>query len=165
MTLSSRASSALTHTVASLASSSGRTVGRMSTAYDNTTNKDEEVAVSLLFTTGTSPTAGGIIEAWIVPQREDGTWPDIFTSAYSGTDGGFTVRGRDHLRAGAALLGAVPVLSTSDLPYILTPRNAAQLLGVNYVRTFGIFVVHNTGVNANATSGNHETVVLPSYWA
>lgn len=165
MTLSSRASSALTHTVASLATSAGRTVGRMSTAYDNTTNKDEEVAASVLFTTGTSPTAGGIIEAWIVPQREDGTWPDIFTASYSGTDGGFTVRSRDHLRAGGALLGSVAVLSTSDLPYVLAPRNVAQLLGLNYVRTFGVFVTHSTAVNANATSGNHETIVLPSYWA
>lgn len=165
MTITSRASSALTHTVASLATSSGRTVGRCSAEYDNTTNKDEEVACSVLFTTGTSPTANGIVEAWVFAQREDGTWPDIFTSAYSGTDGGFTVRGRDHLRAGAALLGAVPVLSTSDLPYILAPRNVGQLLGLNYVRKFAVFVTHSTGVNANATSGNHETVVLPSYWA
>lgn len=164
MTITSRASSALTHTVASLATSSGRTVGRMSAAYDNTTNKDEEVACSALFTTGTSPSAG-IVEAWIVPQREDGTWPDIFTAAYSGTDGGFTVRSRDHLRAGGALLGSVSTLSTSDLPYVLAPRNVAQLLGVNYVRQFGVFVTHSTGVNANATAGNHETIVLPSYWA
>jgi hypothetical protein len=119
----------------------------------------------VLFTVGTSPTAGGIIEAWVFAQREDGTWPDIFTASYSGTDGGFTVRSRDHLRAGAALLGAVPVLSTSDLPYILAPRNVGQLLGLNLVRQFAVFVTHSTGVNANSTTGNHETVVLPSYWA
>ncbi len=165
MTITSRASSALTHTVASLATSSGRTVGRVSTAYSNTTNLDEEVAASVLFTTGTTPTAGGIIEAWVFAQREDGTWPDIFTASYSGTDGGFTVRSRDHLRAGAALLGAVSVLSTSDLPYILAPRNVGQLLGLNLVRQFAVFVTHSTGVNANSTTGNHETVVLPSYWA
>ena len=165
MTLSSRASSALTHGIASLATSSGRTVGRCSDEYDNTTNKDEEVACSVLVTTGTTPTAGGIIEAWVFQQREDGTWPDIFTSAYSGSDAGFTVRSRDHLRAGAALLGSVPVLSTSDLPYIIQPRNVAGLLGVNYVRKFAVFVTHSTAVNLNSTSGNHETIVLPSYWA
>lgn len=165
MTITSRASSALTHGVASLATSSGRTVGRCSAEYDNTTNKDEEVAASALVTTGTTPTAGGIIEAWVLQQREDGSWPDIFTSTYSGSDGGFTVRSRDHLRAGAALLGAVPVLSTSDLPYILQPRNVAQLFGVNYVRKFAVWVTHNTAVNLNSTGTNHETIVLPSYWA
>lgn len=165
MTITSRASSALTHTVASLATSSGRTVGRCSAEYDNTTNKDEEVAAGVLFTTGTTPTAGGIIEAWVFQVREDGTWPDIFTASYSGSDAGFTVRSRDHLRAGAALLGAVPVLSTSDLPYIISPKNVAQLLGVNLVRKFAVFVTHSTAVNANSTSGNHETTVSPSYWA
>jgi hypothetical protein len=165
VTITSRASSALTHTMASLATSSGRTVGRCSTAYDNTTNKDEEVAASLLFTTGTTPTVGGIIEAWVIPQREDGTWPDIFTASYTGTDGGFTIRSRDHLRGAGALLGAVPVLSTSDLPYVLAPRNVALLCGLNLARMFTIFVTHSTGVNANSTSGNHETIVLPSYWA
>jgi hypothetical protein len=165
VTITSRASSALTHGVASLATSSGRTVGRCSAEYDNTTNKDEEVAASVLITTGTTPTAAGIIEAWVFQLREDGTWPDIFTSAYSGSDGGFTVRSRDHLRAGAALLGAVPVLSTSDLPYILQPRNVAQLLGVNLVRKFAMFTTHNTAVNLNGTSSNHKTIVIPSYWA
>lgn len=166
MTLSSRASSALTHSIASpaLATSSGRTVGRMSTSYSNTANKDEEVAASVLFTVGTGPTAGGIIEAWIIPQREDGSWPDIFTATYSGTDGAFTVRSREHLRAGGALLGSVQVLGTSDLPYVLRPRNVAQLLDVIYVREFGVFITHNTGVNPNATASNHETIVLPSYF-
>lgn len=165
MTLSSRASSALTHTLASLATSSGRTVGRCSAEYDNTTNKDEEVACSVLATTGTTPTVSTIIEAWVFHQREDGTWPDIFTSTYAGSDAGFTVRSRDHLRAGAALLGSVPVLATSDLPYILAPRNVAQLFGLNYVRKFAVWVTHSTAVNLNATGGNHETIVLPSYWA
>lgn len=164
MTLSSRASSALTHGVASLATSSGRTVGRASTAYDNTTNKDEEVACSVLITTGTSPTAG-LIEAWVFAQREDGTWPDIWTTTYSGSDVGLTVRTRDHLRAGAALLGSVVNSTTSDLPYVLSARNVAQLLGVNYVRTFAVWSSHSTGVNLNGTGSNHETIVLPSYWA
>jgi hypothetical protein len=165
VTITSRASSALTCTLASLATSSGRTVGRCSAEHDNTTNKDEEVACSVLITTGTTPTVSTIIEAWVFQPREDGTWPDIFTSAYSGSDGGFTIRSRDHLRAGAALLGSVPVLATSDLPYILQPRNVAQLLGVNLVRKFGVFVTHSTAVNLNSTAGNHEVIVLPSYWA
>lgn len=164
MTLSSRASSALTHTVASLATSAGRTVGDASTAYDNTSNRDEEVACSVLITTGTSPTAG-LIEAWVFAEREDGTWPDIWTTTYSGTDAALTVRSRDHLRAGAALLGAVVNSTTSNLPYVLAARNVAQLLGVNYVRKFAVFVTHSTGVALNSTAGNHETIVLPSYWA
>lgn len=164
MTISSRASSALTHTVASLPTSSGRTVGRASTSYSNTTNKDESLAASVLFTTGTSPTAG-VIEAWAFQTREDGTWPEIFSASYTGTDGGFTVNSRDILRAGAVLLGSVANDTTSNRSYVIQPRDLAQLFGVLYVREFAIWVTHSSGVNANSTAGNHKTIVLPAYYA
>lgn len=164
MTITSRASSTLTHTIASLATSSGRTVGRASTAYDNTTNRDEQVAASVLFTTGTSPTAG-VIEAWAFQELEDGTWPDLWTASYSGTDAGLTVKSRDVLRAGAVLLGSVVNDTTSNRGYIIQPRDLASLFGVLYVRKVGIFITHSTGVNANSTGGNHKTIVLPAYYA
>lgn len=164
MTITSRASSALTHTVASLATSAGRTVGRCSTAYDNTTNRDENLAVSVLFTTGTTPTAG-VVEAWAFQEREDGTWPDIFTTTYAAVDGGFTVKSRDSLRAGAVLIGSVANDTTSDRAYVLQPRDIAMLLGTVYVRKFAVFITHSSVAAANATAGNHETIVLPSYYA
>ena len=163
MTITSRASSALTHTVASLATSAGRTVGRCSAQYDNATNRDENLAASVLFTTGTTPTAG-LIEAWVFQEREDGTWPDIFTTAYAAADGGFTAKSRDALRAGAALLGSVANDTTSDRGYILQPRDVAMLFGTVYVRKFAVFVTHSSVAAANATAGNHETIVLPSYY-
>ena len=55
-----RASAAYTITLASLASSSGLTVGRCSTSKSNATNKDEILAVSGQITVGTTTTAGVI---------------------------------------------------------------------------------------------------------
>jgi hypothetical protein len=57
MTITARSSSNLTCTLASLATSSGLTVGRCSDAYDNSSNKDENLSVSGIITTGTTPTA------------------------------------------------------------------------------------------------------------
>lgn len=163
MTVTTRASSSLTHSVASLATSSTRVAGQASAAYDNSSNKDEGLGVSVLFTTGTSPTAG-LIEAWLIQEREDGTWPDIFTSSYSGSDGAFTVRSRDILRASASLLGSVANDTTSNRSYILKQQDACLLLGTRYVNKFFVWITHSSGVNANSTSGNHETVVKPVYW-
>lgn len=164
MTITSRASQAVTLTAASLATSSGRTVGRCSASYSNTTNKDEHLAASALITTGTSPTAG-VIEVWAFQTREDGTWPDLFTAAYTGSDGGFTVRSREILRAGAVLLGSVVNDTTNNNPYTLQPRDLALLFGTVYVREVAFFLTHSSGVNLNSTSGNHELVISPSYWA
>lgn len=164
MTISSRASTTKTHTVASLATSSGRTVGRACDAYDNTTNRDEQLGASVLITTGTSPTAG-IIEAWAIQELEDGTWPDIFTATYSGTDVGLTVKSRDVLRAGAVLVGSVVNDTTSNRAYPLQVRDLAALFGVLYVRKAFIWVTHSTGVNLNSTGGNHKTIFVPAYYA
>lgn len=164
MTLSSRVTSTVTHTVASLASSSGRTVGRASTAYDNTTNKDEQIGGAARITTGTTPTAG-IIEVWAFQELEDGTWPDIFTSAYSGTDGGFTVKSRDVLRAGAVLLGSVATDTTSNRAYDFQARDLARLFGVLYVRKVAFWATHSTVAALNSTTGNHKSIILPAYYA
>lgn len=164
MALQTRSSSALTHTLASLATSSTRVAGQASAAYDNSTNKDENLAVSLMFTTGTSPTAS-FAEAWLVQEREDGTWPDIFTSTYSGSDGAFTVKSRDILRAGAVLLGSTATDSTSNRTYVFQLRDAPMLFGTKFVNKFFVWFTHSTAVNLNSTSGNHETIVKPSYWS
>lgn len=164
MTLSARASSAVTITLASLATSSGLTVGRCSASFDNSTNLDEMVAASLLCTTGTTPTTATRIELWAFQQREDGTWPDIFTAAYTGSDGGFTIQSRDILRAGAALVGSVATDATSNRAYVIGMSDIAARLG-GFVRIGAFFVVHSTGVNLNSTAGNHELVVKTHYWA
>ncbi len=159
-----RASSDLTITLASLATSSDWTVGRCSTSYSNATNKDEIMALAGQITTGTSPTANpGVIEVWAFAQRKDSTWPDLFTSAYSGTDGGFTVRSRDILFAGARPVARIQTNTTSNVPYSFGPLNLSALFGYP-VKEWAIFVTHNTGVSLNGTAGNHVISVNPAYY-
>ena len=160
-----RASSALTITLASpaLASSLGLTVGRCSTSYSNATNKDEILAVAGQITVGTTTTAG-VIEVWAFAQRADSTWPDLFTAAYTGTDGGFTIRSRDVLFAGARLVSSMTVAaSLTNVPFSFGPQDLSALFGYP-PKDVAVFVVHNTGVALNATAGNHAMHILPAYY-
>lgn len=152
------ADSALTITLASLASSTGLVAGRESTSYDNSTAKDPDVLVSGKVTTGTSPTASKSIEVWIVAPIEDTpTWPDVF----DGTDSAETATGRNVL-FGSAKLGAVIASdNTSDRTYAIAPFSVAALFGGHMPKQFSVFVVHDTGVNLNSTAGNHAIYVQP----
>ena len=158
-----RASSAYTITLASLATSAGLTVGRCSTSKSNATNKDEILAVSGQITVGTTTTAGSI-EVWAFAQRADSTWPDLFTAAYSGTDGGATIRSRDVLRAGAVLVGSATVsASLSNVPFTIAPRDLSELFGFP-PKEHALFVVHSSGVNLNSTGGNHSIDLMSAYY-
>jgi hypothetical protein len=163
MTFTARASAPQTIALAGLAASSGLTVGRCSTAYDNSTNLDEFLAASGLITTGTSPTAGQI-EVWVFAERADGSWPELFTSAYSGTDGGFTVKSRDVLAAGAERIARIDTDATSDRGYVFKPVDLARLLG-GVIRKVATFVTHSTVANLNGTAGNHAIHIKPHYYA
>lgn len=163
MTTNYRATSAPTLTLASLAASSSLTVGRASAAFDNGTNKDDSLGVSGFITAGTSPTVG-LIEVWAFAQRADSTWPELFTAAYSGSDGGFTVNSRDILLAGAVLVGCVINDTTSNRAYVIKLRDVAMLFGFA-PKQFALFVTHSTGVALNATGGNHALTVHPVSYA
>lgn len=156
-----RASAAYTITLASLASSSGLTVGRCSTSKSNATNKDEILAAGGQITA--SPTGASQIEVWAFAQRADSTWPDIFTAAYSGTDGGFTVRSRDILRASAKMVGMMIAASGTNVPYSFGPEDIARLFGYA-PKEHALFVVHNTGAALNATAGNHSLDLSAAYY-
>lgn len=163
MTLTARSSSARTVTsIDSLASSSGLTVGACTDAYDNSTNLDELLAASGQITVASSGLSAGTIEVWAFSERADGTWPDLFTSAYSGSAGGFTIRTRDILAAGAALVASMATDTTASRPYSFRPTDLPARLG-GFVRKVAFFAVHNTGA-ALASSGNAISV-KPEYWA
>jgi hypothetical protein len=153
-----RASSAYTITLASLASSSGLTVGRCSTSKSNASNKDEHLGVSGVITIGGSASVG-LIEVWAFAQRRDGTWPELFTGAYSGSDGAFTVQGRQILRAGAYLVAGMQTVAGSNVAYPFRIVDLARLFGFAPAE-HALFVVHNTGVNLNSTAGNHSIDLL-----
>lgn len=161
MTLAARASAAQTITLASLAASSGLTAGRCSTAYDNSTNLDEFVKVMGAIFSGTTPTVGAI-EVWAFHERADGTWPALFTAAYTGTDGAFTAQSRTILQQGAALVAAMVNDTTTDREYPILPVDLVALLG-GPVRKCAFFVTHSTV--AALKSASHDISVKANYFA
>ena len=164
MTTNYRASSTVTITLASLAASSGLTLGRCSTAVSNGTNKDDFVIPMLRTRSAGTIVAGGAIELWAFAQRADGTWPELFTAAYTGTDGGFTVNNRDALFAGAVLVGSATQSDTTARDYVIRGRELSQFFGA-VPQNFAFFVVHNMGASSTlGTAGeNALTINAGSY--
>lgn len=142
----------ITITLASLATSATRVVGRESTAVDNSTNLYLDALVSGKITTGTTPT-GGQIDIWVYGSHDEvPTYMDVL----DGTDSAETFAD-ENSRNSAMRLGAVIVPdTTSDQTYWVAPFSVAQLFGGVMPRFWGLFVAHSTGVNLNATAGNHE---------
>jgi hypothetical protein len=154
------ASSALTISLASLASSSTFVAGRESTAVDNTTNKYLDYLLAGKIRVGTTPTTSTEIRVYVVALMEDATYPDVF----DGTDSAETVTSAG-VRDGFAKLAAVMGVdsTTSDRDYYFGPVSVAALFGGSLPKKFAVFVTHNTGVALNATGGNHAVHVTPVY--
>lgn len=146
------ASSALTITLASLATDANLLAGRQSTAVTNSSNLYLDYLIGGKITTGTSPTVGKSIEVWVYGAEDDTpTYPDAIT----GTDGNASMSSRDILATGLRLGAFIPTDATSNRAYWIAPFSIAALFGGVLPPAFGIFVVHNTAVNLHATSGNH----------
>lgn len=143
-------STAMTITLASLASDTNLLVGRESTALDQASLDAIDVFLGGKITTGTSPTASRVIEVWVYA-----TWDGTeYTGACTGSDAGKTVTAES--KVSMKLAASIPTNSTSDTAYTwVAYRSLGAMFGVVPPK-FGIFVVHNTGVNLNSTSGNHE---------
>jgi hypothetical protein len=139
--------------LASLATSSDRTVGRESDAIDNGTNLYVDVLVSGKVTTGTSPTASKQIDICVYAAHDETpTYPDVL----DGADSAETMTSAN-VRAGAVrVLASLRVDNTSNQTYWLAPSSVARAFGGVLPRRWGLFVAHDTGVNLHATSGNHE---------
>lgn len=142
---------AMTITLASLASDTNLVAGRESTAVDQKDTLDGvDVLVGGKVTTGTSPTASRQIEIWAYASYDD----TEFSGTATGSDANLTPDAKTNLR----LLTVIPTANTSDKTYKWGPFSIAQAYGGSVPVQFGIYVVHNTGVNLNATAGNHEVV-------
>lgn len=156
--LSYSASTALTITLASLATSSTWLAGRESTAVDNSSAKHLDYLLSGQVTVGTTPTTGTEIRVYVVAQLDDTNWPDVF----DGTDSNETVTSAG---VGSGFLRLAATMSvdanTSDRAYPFGMVSVASLFGGVCPRKFVVFVAHNTGVNLNATGGNHYVNVTP----
>ena len=154
------ASSNLTITLASLATSSTWLAGRESTAVDNTTNKYLDYRLSGKVTVGTTPTVNTEIRVYVVGLMDDSTWPDVF----DGTDSAETVTSAG-VGSGFLKLAAVMLVdaTTSDRVYYFDAGSVRALFDGVLPPKFVVFVAHNTGVNLNSTAGNHQVTITPEY--
>lgn len=156
-TIEYAASSALTITIASLATSSTWVVGRASTAFDNTTLKYPAVAISGFITTGTTPTVGEI-QVWLVPILDDTVWPDAIT----GSDAAKTFTTAQIQASCGVMIGRMINTATSNIAYPFRCANIVSFLGF-MPKKFVVFVAHSTVSALNATGGNHAITVIPVY--
>lgn len=153
------ASSALTITLASLATDSNLLTGRESTLVDNTSNLYLDYLLAGKITVGTSPTTAKEIRVYVIGLMEDGTWPDVF----DGTDSAETISGVGTRDSACKIAAIIPTIGTSDLAYYFGPISVASLFGGVLPKKFVVFVTHNTAVNLHATSGNHAIYITPTY--
>ena len=148
--------SVVTHTItlASLASDTSLLAGREGTAIDNNTTDDAiDALVGGFTTTGTSPTASRQIEIWLYGSY-DGT---SYSGGATGSDANLSPQEKTLLK----LLQVIPTSSTSNQKYTWGPHSVAQAFGGTMPRKWGVYEVHNTGVNLNSTAGNHEVKHTP----
>ncbi|MGB8275370.1 MAG: hypothetical protein WCF16_08910 [Alphaproteobacteria bacterium] len=147
------ARAALALTLASLATDSNLLTGRASDAVSNTSNLFDDVLIGGKITVGTTPTANTFIEVWAYAARQDApSYPDAIT----GSDAGKTMTSAAIKQLALSLIAVIPVDSaTSDRAYPIKETSIASLFGGVMPDKWGVFVTHNTGVNLNATAGNH----------
>jgi hypothetical protein len=150
----SSSSSAITISLASLATSSSWVAGRESTVVDNTTNCDLDHMVGGTIMTGTSPTVSTYIEVWAYASWKTASGTPSYPDVFDGTDSAETVTSANVKNSCLRMIASITVDSTSDRPYYFGPVSIAQLFG-SMPKFWGVFVTHNTGVNLNSTAGNH----------
>lgn len=144
---------ALTMTLASLASSATLVTGRQSSVVNNNSDDAIDALVGGKVTTGTSPAASGQIEVWLFGSYDDAE----FSGGAGGGDSALTPDAKSLLR----LLTVIPTVNTSNKAYRWGPFSVAKTFDGVMPEQWGVFIVHNTGVNLNATGGNHAVVYTP----
>jgi hypothetical protein len=152
-TINQAADVPITIALASLASSSGFTAGRESTALNLSSDDFVDGSLSGKITVGTTPTVNTQILVYVFAPIEDTPeWPDVM----DGTDSDETLTSAGVGRGFLRLVVALDVDSTtSNRTYPFGPVAIAPLFGGVMPQRLGVFVTHNTGVALNATGGNH----------
>lgn len=136
------ASAALTVTLASLASSTSG-AGRQSTIVDNTTERYQRLLIYAKITLGTSPSGNTNVLLYLIRDDNDATTPHR-TDGAGASDAAITIKN-------ARLIGSMQAGSSPSTGDALYGEFVVDEPGPKW----GIAVVHNTGVNLDATPGNH----------
>lgn len=132
---------ALTITLGSLATSTTG-VGRQSTIVDNTTNRYQDILLSVSIKQGTSPTGNKSVQIYLIRDNNDGT--AILDDNAGVSDAALTV-------LNAPLIGTLINKSSPSTGDVL----AGNFLITRPGPKWGIAIVHDTGVNLDSTNGNH----------
>jgi len=148
----------ITASVASLASDTNLLAGIESPVIDNTTDGFDDILISGKVTTGTSPTASKQIEVWAVAW-DGANWPDVF----DGTSSAETITSSDIKNAICKPVAILATNNTSDRTYHFSGVSLREAFRGDLPSKVVLFVVHNTGVNLNATAGNHELSYVGIY--
>lgn len=144
---------ALTITLTGLASDTNLVAGRQSTAISNATDDAIDAIIGGKISTGTSPTASRQIETWLFGRYDD--------TEYSGGAGASDAALTPDTKVLLKLLQVIPTVNTSDKAYRWGPFSVAQAFGGVMPESWGCYIVHNTGVNLNATASNQEVNYTP----
>lgn len=144
------ASSSLTITLTSLATSSTWLTGRQSTAVDNTTNKYLDYLLAGFIKVGTPAISTGEIRVYVVALENDSTWPDVFGASDAGVSILSAGMGSGYLKLAAVM--SVDSTTASRI-YYFGPVSVASLFGGAVPKKWVAFVTHNTGANLDATAG------------
>jgi hypothetical protein len=154
------ASTALTITLAGLATSATFLVGRESDAIVNTTDLYIDGRITVEITTGASaPTVDTEIRVYGVYALDDApTWPDTMT----GSNAGRTVTNAYILDSAFINLGTTAVSATAAVSYPIRTLTLAEAFGF-VPKRFSVFVSHNTGQNLHATGSLHSLAYIGAY--
>lgn len=144
---------AITCSLASLATSATWVAGRESALVDNTSNLYVDALVQGKIRVGTTPAANTqiIVYVWGSSVSPGSVAIDVI----DGTDSAETISSvgvRNSFLKIAAVLDVDSATSDRDYPFSFS---VAALFGGAMPAYWGLFIAHNTGVNLNSTGGNH----------
>lgn len=152
---------ALTITIAGLASDANLLTGRQSAVIDNTgaTAYDDYLISGKISTNGvTAPTTAKSIEVWAVGSGDGTAWPDTITGA---GDAGKTWTSANIKAANVAFIASMVTSATAGQGYTFQPKSLKAAFGGVLPPKALIFITHSTEQNLNATAGNSFITVQP----
>ena len=147
---------AITMTLAALASDANLVAGRASAAVDNTTELAVDYVLGGKITLGTTPVVSRQIEIWLYG-RYDGV---EYSGGATGSDANLTPDDKTCLE----LVKIIPTIATSNKTYHWGVRSVAACFGGIIPDKWGVYIVHNTNVALNATGTNHEVFATPVHF-
>ncbi len=145
---------AITITLASLASSTAW-AGRASTAINNTSNLDLDHLVSGKIKLGTSPTVSKTVQVYAYAAQSIASGTPTYPDGITGSDAAKTMTSANVAYACLRFLWAGTTDATTGLVLEMPPTSIAQVFG-SVPPYWGLFVVHDSGVNLDSTGGNHS---------